>query len=389
MARVRVVVSGASIAGPAVAYWLARHGFEVTVVERAPALRPGGQAVDFRGEPHLWILEQMGVLDAIRAKQTHAGELTFVDADGMPVARLGADFAGGDLEVLRGDLSRILYEATLPGVSYRFGESIVAVDGKRVRFASGDEGELNVVIGADGLHSNVRRLVFGDEAQFVRHMGYYVSTFSADAALDREKPIYDVPRKAVCFNEPGKAACFGDGRGMLFFASAPLAYDRYDAGEQKRLVERAFSQSRWHVPTLLQHMRRADDFYFDSISQVRTPRWWRGRAVLLGDAGYGGTIGGMGSGMAIIGSYVLAGELATAPYPEDAFERYSKKLGAYARECQKGAADVGSFMAPKTRWGIGLRNLAFRAFDAVPGKGFMQRMAMKRATGIVLDRYVS
>src|SRR5690606_33254088 len=172
-----VLVSGASIAGPALAYWLARYGFDVTVVERAPSLRPGGQAVDFKGIVHRTVLERMGVYDEICRRSTGATDMGLVDARGRERARISGDFTGGDVEILRGDLAAILHEAGARHCTYRFGDSISALrdteGGVEVEFENGPAARFDLVFGADGIHSRVRRLTFGPEEQFVRHRGYY------------------------------------------------------------------------------------------------------------------------------------------------------------------------------------------------------------------------
>ena len=177
-----VLISGASIAGPALAWWLGRYGFNPTVVERAPELRGGGFAVDFRGEAHMGVLGRMGILDEIRQMQTGMGEQIVVDDNGRKLASLPAHFMSGDVEILRGDLSRILYERTRETTEYKFGNSIASItettDGVDVTFERGAPRTFDLVVGADGLHSNVRRLAFGDESQFIRYLGYFMSRAS-------------------------------------------------------------------------------------------------------------------------------------------------------------------------------------------------------------------
>ncbi|MFF1798787.1 FAD-dependent monooxygenase, partial [Kitasatospora sp. NPDC058263] len=176
----KVLISGASIAGPALAYWLGQYGFEPTVVELAPALRGGGQAVDFRGDAHLTVLQRMGLLDELRRIDTGGSPMDFVDRHGRRRLHLPADFAGGEVEVPRGELARLLHRHSLPSTQYVFGDTVTALeetpDGVRVEFRHGSPREFGLVVGADGLHSTVRRLAFGPEQRFVRHLGYYAAT---------------------------------------------------------------------------------------------------------------------------------------------------------------------------------------------------------------------
>ncbi|WP_326694869.1 FAD-dependent monooxygenase [Streptomyces sp. NBC_01267] len=356
-----VLISGASIAGPALAYWLGRHGFEPTVVELAPALREGGQAVDFRGETHLTVLERMGLLPELRRIQTGGSPMHFVGEDGRTLLRLPAEFAGGAVEVLRGDLARVLYERSLPHTEYVFGDSITRLTetptGVRADFRHGASREFGLVIGADGLHSHVRQLAFGPERDFVSHLGYYAAAWTL--------PNYLGPGKGPAgYNVPGRLASVGvdhrnpeRARAFFVFAADELAYDRHDPEQQKQLIAQAFSGLGWEVPRLLASLREAPDLYFDSISRADVATWSTGRVALVGDAACGATIGGMGTGTGVVAAYVLAGELARADGDHRAaFTRYENRLRRYAEGCQKSGDRTGKFLAPGTARGIRFRN---------------------------------
>ncbi|RAY16758.1 FAD-dependent oxidoreductase [Actinomadura craniellae] len=356
-----VLISGASIAGPALAYWLGRHGFQPTVVELAPALRQGGQAVDFRGETHLTVLERMGLLPELRRIQTGGSPIRFVDERGHTLLDLPAEFTGGAIEVLRGDLARVLHEHSAPWAEYIFGDSIVSLtetsSGVRADFQSGISRDFDLVIGADGLHSNVRRLAFGPEEDYVSHLGYYAATWQLPNDLG-------VGKTSVGYNVPGRLASVGaDHRdparaGAFFVFAAPeLSYDRHASEQQKRVIDNAFSGLGWEVPHLLASLHQAPDLYFDSISRVDVDTWSTGRVCLVGDAACGATIGGMGTGTAVVAAYVLAGELARAQGDHRAaFARYEHRLRKYAEGCQAGGDRTGKFLAPATATGIRLRN---------------------------------
>ncbi|MFI1971589.1 FAD-dependent oxidoreductase [Streptomyces cinnamoneus] len=362
----KVLISGASVAGPALAYWLGRHGFDVTVVEVAPDLREGGQAVDFRGDTHLTVLERMGVLDDLRRIQTGGTPMVCVDEKGRTRLRLPADFAGGDIEVLRGDLARVLFEHSLPYAEYLFGDSIAGLrqdtGGVHVRFRSGRAGTFDLVVGADGIHSHVRRLAFGPEEEYLSHLGYYAATWSLP-----NYPGIGFGEGSVGVNVPGRYASVGtDNRdrgtahAFFLFAAGRLAYDRHDPEQQKALITEAFAGIGWDVPHLLETLKETDELYFDSISRADVPSWSNGRVTLIGDAACGATIGGMGTGTAVVAAYVLAGELAAAGGDHvTAFARYEALLRDYAQGCQRGGDRTGKFLAPG-RLGLPVRNWLLR-----------------------------
>lgn len=357
--RIRVLISGASIGGPALAYWLGRQGHDVTVIERSPALRPGGQAVDFKGATHHTVLSRMGILDEVRAMQTGGTDIPVVDADGRRITVMPGEMTGGDIEVLRGDLSRLLYERSADTCTYVFGDSIATMTetpkGVDVTFEHREPGTYDLVVGADGIHSIVRRLAFGPESDYVRHLGYYYALADVDTG-----GVHGM------YNEPGRLVSVGGSKApaMFVFASDPITYDRYDAEQQKRIVAAAFAGGGWQVPRLVAGLPDARDLYLDSISHVRMDGYDRGHAVLLGDAGYGNTLGGFGTGLAIVGAYVLAGEIEAELAKPDgdvcaALRRYTEVFLPYAKKIA-GQGSAGRFLAPRTRRGIRMRNWIFQ-----------------------------
>ncbi|HEX3778347.1 MAG TPA: FAD-dependent monooxygenase [Pseudonocardiaceae bacterium] len=390
MSGENILISGASIAGPALAYWLQRYGFHPTVVERAPALREGGQAVDFRGPVHLNLLRKMGLLERIRHRQTDMGVQRVLDSTGKVKLTLPASFLSGDVEILRGDLSEILYEAGAAGTEYVFGDFVTSLtdtgSGVEVTFDRAAPRTFDLVVGADGLHSGVRSLAFGPESAFTHFSGYYYGGAAVPnhLGLDRTGLLYNVPARSVSLSSTG-----GDLAAAGFvFASPRLDYDRHDSDAQRKIVAEAFHGVGWEVPRLIKAMTAAPEIYFDSISQVRMDSFTKGRVALLGDAGYGSTIGGMGSGLAVIAAYVLAGELAAARGDHRiAFPAYASRIEPYARGCQKIGGNAGPFLAPATSGRLWRRNQAYRLLANRWFSGYLNKLTTKAASAIDLPDY--
>ncbi|MGW7491049.1 FAD-dependent monooxygenase [Streptomyces sp. NPDC054786] len=386
-----VLISGASIAGPALAYWLHRYGFAVTVVERAPELRTGGYKVDIRGAA-IEVVERMGILEEIQRASTDMRTGAYVNDDGKRIATLPADIFGArvgrDDEIMRGDLARILYERTRRDVEYVFGDSITSITpdatgatGVEVTFERAAPRRFDLVVGADGLHSTVRRLVFGPEEQFLRHLGAYASAFSMpnELGLDREELYHAQPGRLICaYSSAGDPAA----KGLLIFRSPRLSYDHRDPDQQRALLEAAFEglgvppAGGWReVPRLLEAAREASDFYFDGLQLVEMDRWSRGRVVLLGDAAHcASPASGQGTGMALVGAYVLAGELAAADRdPEAAFGRYEEELRGYVAVNHALATEFAQEMTVGTRRQIRFRHLMMRILPYMPWKNLVAK----------------
>jgi 2-polyprenyl-6-methoxyphenol hydroxylase-like FAD-dependent oxidoreductase len=349
---VRTLVSGASVAGLSTAYWLARYGFRVTIVERAPHLRPGGQALDVRG-PGLEVAERMSILATIRDRRTKLMGVSQVDSNGTEIFRstertlTGGRHDSPDVEIMRDDLCRVLYEAVGDQVEYIFDDSIASLtedeSGADVTFETASPRRFDLVIGADGLHSRVRKLRFGPDEQFIRRLGNsYVAVFGMPNFLGLE-------RWEVMYQHPDGVGAMvmglrkdADARAYVgFMAPHPVDYDYRDIEAQRRLVADRVAGAGWVLPQIVEHMMRAPDFHFDSISQVRMDCWSSGRVVLVGDAGYSIALAtGQGTTVAMVGAYVLAGELAT--HRDDvvgATATYEEKLRDYVLRNQDDAVE--------------------------------------------------
>ena len=370
MRNTTVLISGASIAGPALAYWLQRYGFAVTVVERAPELRAGGQAVDFKGATHRTVLERMGVWEEIHRRQTGKTDMVLTDAEGRELAVMSGDFTGGDVEILRGDLAEIFYERTADRCEYLFGDSVTALretaTGVEVEFENAPARTFDLVVGCDGIHSRVRALAFGPEADYVKHLGYYYCTAGA-AGWGHDPNGPRQRNRSLAYSEPGRLAVRGGNKAahMYMFAADRLSYDRRDEAAQRRVLAEAFAGAGGPVPAMMAELSGLDSFYLDSIGQVRMKgRYTAGRIALVGDSAYGNTLGGFGTGLAVVGAYVLAGELALADGDHTAaFARYDELMKRYAKIA--GNSNAGRFLAPRTARGIRMRNwfLGSRMFD--------------------------
>jgi 2-polyprenyl-6-methoxyphenol hydroxylase-like FAD-dependent oxidoreductase len=386
MSNQTVLISGAGIAGPTLAYWLARHGFHPTVVEHAAGLRSSGSPVDVRG-PALDVAEQMGVMPRIRDAGTDRTGMSFVNATGRRIGRVNQralqQAAGSrEVELPRGDLAAILYQASRDHAEFLFHDSVIALrqdeHGVGVTFEHAQPRRFDLVIGADGLHSAVRRVAFGPESDFVHHMGLYVATMRLEG-LKGLDGLVERGREVIMYNTPGRAVAIHPSRGdaLAFFAfrrPAVPGFDYRDTAQHKRLLAAAFADGSWQVPELLQRMQAADDLYFDSVSQVRVRPWWRGRVALLGDAASCVSLFGDGSSLAMAGAFTLAQELVASPGDHRlAFRRYEASQRTVVDPRQRNIARGASLLIPATRAGILARNLATRLWPLGATAGWLRR----------------
>jgi 2-polyprenyl-6-methoxyphenol hydroxylase-like FAD-dependent oxidoreductase len=392
-----ILISGASIAGLALAYWLRQYGFNPTVAEQAPAPREGGYAVDLRGAARE-AAERMGIMADVRRAHVGTYGLSYVNGANKPVASMSSDLLGdsggaiAEIEILRGDLIRILYAVAGDDVEYIFEDSISSIsqgeEGVGVTFQRGEPRHFELMVGADGLHSNVRALAFGDELEFVRDLGAHVSIFTTPNHLDLDgwELMYSTPgRTAAMYTARHNT----EAKAMFFFASEPFPYDRHDIGGQKKILAEAFAGGGWEVPRLLEAMWGAYDFYFDTVSQVHMDRWSSGRAVLVGDAAYcPSPMAGVGTSLALVGAYVLAGELKAAGGDHRrAFVRYEEEMREYVEQGQKLAKGNATGLIPRSRLQIRIRNQVIRMLPYLPWRGLIAGGVQKAANAITLKDY--
>lgn len=369
-----VLISGASIAGPVLAHWLTRRGFGVTVVERAPQLRKtGGHAIDLFG-PAMDIAEQMGVLDRVLAHATGTDRINFHRQGArrpthIDYRKLSSALSDRHVEIMRDDLSEIFYDAGRDAVEYLFGDHITGIgeDGE-VTFAHQAPRRFDLVIGADGLHSGVRQLVFGEDAGHTEFLGAYLSVVSVPKSLARDGEMdgfIDVDRTAMIYT----ADHLDDARAVFIFRPVTdFRYDHRDTASQQRQLRERFAGMSAEVDRWLDELGRTPTFYFDAITQLQLTSWSRGRVTLVGDAGYcpGPAVGGSTS-LAVIGAHVLAGELARAggdpavAYP--AYERVMREPVIGARALAKG---MTKSILPSSQLGVRALIGVGRAISVLP-----------------------
>ncbi len=373
----RVLISGASVAGPIVGYWLSRFGLQATVVERTEELRfgSGGHAVDLFG-PALQIIEWMGALPQVQDAGTHTEIMSFI-WDGHRSVDVSAElsFEGVSerhVEIMRGELAKIIYEAGREDIDYMFGNSMTSLGqterGVHVTFRYGLPQTFDLVIGADGLHSITRRLAFGEEHQFLYFLGGYLAVFTVPNYLDLHQRLLgytDVGRTAAIYpvRETGQARVI-----LLWRSPALHDYDRHDVAAQRRLIRNMFSDMDWEVPRLLAELENADDIYLDSISTVVMDSWNRGRVTLVGDAGYspGPAVGG-GTSLAVVGAYVLASELAAASGDHvRGLAAYEQELRPAVHQSQRIGPAVMKALIPRSRMQLWAIAQAMRLLPRLP-----------------------
>jgi 2-polyprenyl-6-methoxyphenol hydroxylase-like FAD-dependent oxidoreductase len=386
-----ILISGGGVAGPALAYWLSRQGHAVTIIEQARELRTGGQAVDFRG-PALAVLDKMGLLAKVQAGATSMGPLTLVDARGKEIGRLPSEVVSGEIEIHWGTLTRILYDAVRDDVKYRFGIRITAIDddGRRVTatFSDGSTDSYDLVIGADGLHSGLRRLVFGPEDRYVTQLGQCFGFFDIDnrLRLDHVGVAYiDAGRTAALQAiEPDEPA-----RASLFLTDPELEFDYRDAEGNKRLFAQRCAGMGWEVPHILDDLAKAPEVYFDSIAQVHLDHYARGRVCLTGDAAWcASPRSGMGTTLAMVGSYLLAHELHLAGTDfTSAFDRYQRLMAPYVARCQKVALAALKTDRYSSGWRATLRNTALRMLRIPWVSRLVARQSLAVARSFTLPDY--
>lgn len=368
----KILISGAGIAGPTLAYWLAHHGFTPTLVEEAPGLRRGGHIIDFWGAGYD-VAERMGIASNLKAQGYPARAVKLVGRGGQRVGGFSADAledaAGGKyVSIPRADLSREIYATVEGRVETLWGDVITALeetrDGVTATFAKNAPRKFDLVVGADGLHSNVRTLCFGPASQFENPLGYNVAAFETAGYAPREEQFY------VCYTLPGveiSRFALRNNRVMFLFVFKDDRPDDpvpKDAAGQRALLRRRFAGAGWECDAILAAMESCDAIYLDRMSQVRMSPWAKGRVALVGDASFCPTpLSGEGAALSMAGAYVLAGELRRAQGDyEKAFAAYDARLRQFMTDKQENALALAASFVPPTEMAVFIRNLVTHAF---------------------------
>lgn len=377
----KVLIVGAGIAGPTLAHWLLRAGHEPTLVERAPQLRRGGYLIDFWGAG-FDVADRMGIVPRLRRDGYVLSEARAVDRHGRRIAsiRPAAIMRTNEryVSIARSDLAVAIYESLDGAAELILGDTVHALDdnGDRVRvtFEHAEPREFDLVIGADGLHSRVRRLVFGPDEQFERYQDIVVSVYDIPGYRPREDLV------AVMHAEPGFQAVRFSVREDVTMVFLTVRHDgpvpHGNVADQQALLRDRLRGAGWEVPALIEAMPRATDFYFDAVSQIRMPAWTRGRVALVGDAAASPSLlAGQGSALAMIESYGLAAELARSGDDHNAaFARYQARIAPFVQSKQDAAKRLGTAFAPASRSQLLVRNTVMRLM----GLPYVADLAMGR-----------
>ncbi|GAB7353750.1 hypothetical protein MBLNU459_g4143t1 [Dothideomycetes sp. NU459] len=373
MTGLSVLISGAGIAGPTLAFWLSRAGISTTIIERAPSLPVGGQQIDVRGAA-LEVIKRMGLEDIVRQTATNEQGLAFVDSKGTIRAEFGVDKESGrsfssDIEILRGELAKILLDSTEKSTEYIFGDSITGLTetetSVRVDFRNAASRDFDLVVAADGMRSGVRSLVLGSKANsapqdggVLKSLGQYTCYFTipADDGDGAWAKWYNAPGRRCILTRPDQKGALRSYLSIMSASPAVANYYGLGVAGQKRLMRELFADAGWEAERVLAGMDAAPDFYMQEIAQVRMQSWASGRVAFVGDAGYcPSPISGVGTSLALVGAYNLAGTIAKYGGGSEyrtAFEEYERVMRPRVDKAQSLPPGAPAIANPQTWWGI-------------------------------------
>lgn len=383
----KILIVGAGIAGPTLAFWLNKSGHEVTIVEHAPKLRSGGYLIDFWGAG-FDVAQRMGIVPELRTRGYVFTEARAIDRIGRKIASFDPEAVIESnkryLSIPRTDLAAVIYDSLGGAVELMLSDTVreLADESERVRvtFESGSTRDFDLVIGADGLHSRVRKLAFGPDEQFEKYLGMVVAAFDAERYPERDELV------AMMYAEVGFQAIrlsFRDDATLLLFSLRHDADVPVERAAQESLLWEKLGDKGWEVPEMLAVMPNAKNFYFDSVSQIQMPSWSSGRIALVGDAGACPSfLAGQGSALAMVEAYTLAAELARTSDHREAFARYEQRLAPLIRSKQDAAQGLGLAFAPKNRVQLFVRNTVLKMMglpkvaDIAMGRSFHDRVEL-------------
>ncbi|WP_412168559.1 FAD-dependent monooxygenase [Curtobacterium flaccumfaciens pv. flaccumfaciens] len=404
--RPRVLITGASIAGPALAWGLDRSGFDVTLLERSPEQRTTGQNIDVRGLGRE-VLERMGLRDTVMQHLTGEAGTRYVDEHGTPYATFpkteGQDGPTAEIEILRGTFAGILVDALPDTIDRRYGDFVVGAEqddtGVNVRYDSGAPERFDLVVVAEGRSSRTRRILFADETEYRDHgVSIAYGTLDRIGSDTDHWDWYTAPRGRVASIRPDNE---GTIRASVSFESEPMGFEQLPVDVQLRILRERFRGAGWQTERILDGFsERSDEFYTQRMEQVVVSRWSKGRIALLGDAAWGSGPTGMGTTLSLVGAHILAGELARTIEPAggadhgysipDAFARYEEMLRGYADSAQGLPRGGARLLHPSSKAGVRAVRAALRVASLGPVRGFAQKYLLTSEKHVpVLPHYLT
>ncbi len=374
-----VLIAGAGVAGLTLAYWLEKNGHTAIIIEKSETIRTEGYMIDFTGTG--WdVADRMGIIPEIRERAYPADNIVYKDKHDKIAAQISVKdlFAalddGGNFAALnRRDLVLTLYEAVQDKVEICFGKTIESIrqdnNSVSVSFSDGSQGEYDMLVGCDGIHSKTRQLVFGDESQFTHHLGYQFAIFEIPPLKHDLKNAYQMHvqpdfQLGVYPTQPDK---------WLIFAAFKSDDNKLPAqAERVQAISEKIEKIGWYVPEILDRLHEGDYVFQDNVTQIKMPQWSEGRVALIGDAAYCPTlVSGQGASMAMAGAYFLAEALAQNDNPQQAFQMMDARLRPHIEKIQKSAQNFASTFIPKSRFRIAVTYLALRLSNISLFKGLI------------------